>query len=168
MTNIYSTHRWHGGDKTAVRGSVVSALAQRLCPEGSGKGDYSDLPKVPYCRCKRTTDRLVQGKTDLCQGICRPRTSLPAVTRFQLGFDVQAVLCVYLLCLSLCGPPCGPLLSLSGLACGPFSVHIPFMPYPLCYCFLFSPFRVFSAYQLKRSVEVYVICEGSIGRPLCT
>lgn len=35
------------------RGSVVSAQVQRLCPEGSGEGVYSELPKGPRKQQKR-------------------------------------------------------------------------------------------------------------------
>lgn len=37
IINIYSTWRWYGGDKTKIRGSVVSISSLRLYPEGSSK-----------------------------------------------------------------------------------------------------------------------------------
>lgn len=40
---------------------MVSCPGGRLCSEGSRKGDYSDISKVYYFRCKKTIDRLTKG-----------------------------------------------------------------------------------------------------------
>lgn len=46
------------GEQVNRRALGSHAVVQRSCPEGSGKGNYSDIPRVPYLRCKRTMDRI--------------------------------------------------------------------------------------------------------------
>ena len=41
------------------------APVERLCPEGSGGGDYPDISKVCYLRCKKAIDRLLESKGSL-------------------------------------------------------------------------------------------------------
>ena len=58
-----------GGEDSKER---FCGLLLWLCPEGSGKGDYSDISKVCYLRCKKIIDSLTSGNDYLCQGNDRP------------------------------------------------------------------------------------------------
>lgn len=55
-----------------------------MCPEGPGKGDYSDFSKVCYLGCKKTIDswKVMMG---LRQGSYRARMWWPTMTCFLLG-----------------------------------------------------------------------------------